>query len=103
MNSLTHSLSFHMLLPHIVQPTRIRNNFKTPIDNIYPNMITPSKTLDNLIAKISDHLHKFFVPPDILSNPSSTKFSIFERDWSKFDQENFVLGYISVDWQNLLK
>ena len=92
-----------MLLPHIVQPTRVRNNFKTPIDNIYSNMITPSKTLDNLIAKISDHLHKFFVPPDIFSNPSSTKLSIFERDWSKFDQENFILDYISVDWQNLLK
>ena len=24
-------------------------------------------------------------------------------DWSKFDQENFILEYFSVDWENLLK
>ena len=25
------------------------------------------------------------------------------RDWSKFDQENFILDYFSVDWEDLLK
>ena len=24
-------------------------------------------------------------------------------DWLKFDQENFLLDYFSVDWENLLK
>ena len=28
---------------------------------------------------------------------------ISEWDWSKFDQENFVLDYFSVDWEDLLK
>ena len=29
--------------------------------------------------------------------------NIFQRDWSKFDQENFILDYLSVDWENLIK
>ena len=28
---------------------------------------------------------------------------IYERDWSKFDQENFILDYFFVDWEDLLK
>ena len=36
---------------------------------------------------------------NILSNISN----IHERDWSKFDQENFILNYFSVDWKDLLK
>ena len=28
---------------------------------------------------------------------------IYERDWSKFDQENFILNYFSVEWEDLLK
>ena len=30
-----------------------------------------------------------------------TSIKIF--DWSKFDQENFILDYFSVDWEDLLK
>ena len=36
---------------------------------------------------------------NILGNQSN----IYERDWSKFDRENFILDYFSVDWENLLK
>ena len=28
---------------------------------------------------------------------------IYERDWSKFDQESFILDYFFVDWEDLLK
>ena len=31
------------------------------------------------------------------------KSNIYERDWSKFDQESFILYYFSVDWEDLLK
>ena len=45
--------------------------------------------------------------PDIFSNPPSTKLIFFffflEKDWSKFDQENLILDYLSVDWENLVK
>ena len=67
----------------IIQTTRIRNKFKTPIDNNYSNMITPNKISGNLTAQMSDHIPKFFIAPDILSNPSFTELSIFESNWSK--------------------
>ena len=102
-NEFLDSLSSHMLLPHIVQPTRIRNNSKTLIDNIYSNVITPNNISGNITATISDHLPQFLIAPDIFSNPLSTKMNIFETDWSKFDQENFILDYLSVDWENLIK
>ena len=92
-----------MLQPHTVQSTRIRNNSKTLIDNIYSNVITPNDISGNIIATTSDHLPQFFIATDIFSNPTSTKLNIFERDWSKFDQENSVLDYLSVDWENLIK
>ena len=28
---------------------------------------------------------------------------IYERGWFKFDQENFILDYFSVDWEDFLK
>ena len=97
------SLSWHNLLAHIVQPTRITNNPKTLIDNIYSNVITPINVSGNITATISDHLPQFLIAPDIFSNPPSIKLNIFERDLSKFDQENFILDYLSIDWESLIK
>ena len=96
-NEFLDSLSSHMLLPHTAQPTRIINNSKTLIDNIYSNVITPNNISGNITATISDHLPQFLIAPRIFSNPPSTKLNILERDWSKVDQENFVLDYLSVD------
>ena len=39
----------------------------------------------------------------MFGNILSNKSNIYERDWSKFDQENFILEYFSVDWEYLLK
>ena len=39
----------------------------------------------------------------MFGNILSNKSNIYERDWSKFDQENFILDYFSVDWEDLLK
>ena len=39
----------------------------------------------------------------MFGNISDNKSNIYERDWSKFDQENFILDYFSVDWEDLLK
>ena len=87
-NEFLDFLSSHMLLPHIVQPTRIRNNSKTLIDNIYSNVITPNNISRNIAATISDHLAQFLIAPDVFSNPPSTKLNIFERDWSLLYRES---------------
>ena len=39
----------------------------------------------------------------MFGNILCNKSNIYERDWSKFDQENFILDYFSVDWEDLLK
>ena len=58
--------------------------------------------LSNLTATISDHLPQFIILPNISSNPPSNKSNIYERDWSNFVQENFILDYFSVDWNSLI-
>ena len=52
---------------------------------------------------ISDHLPQFMIVPNVFSNPSPIKANVFERDWSNFDQENFILDYFSIDWDVVLK
>ena len=65
-------------------------------------MAVPNIISGNLTASISDHLPHFLVAPNIFFNASYPKSNIYERDWSKFDQENFVLDYFSVEWDNVL-
>ena len=62
-----------------------------------PNIIS-----GNLTASISEHLPQFLVAPNIFFNASYPKSNNHERDWSRFDQENLVLAYFSVEWDNFL-
>ena len=39
----------------------------------------------------------------MFGNLIGIKSKIYERDWSRFDQENFILDYFSVKWEDLLK
>ena len=56
-----------------------------------------------MTATISDRLPQFAIIPNIFGSISGNKYNIYERDWSKFDRENFILDYFSVDWEDLLK
>ena len=96
-NEFLDSFSSNMALPHYVQPTRISTTSKTLIDNIFLNIHTPSSISGNLTASISDHLPEFLIVPDIFLNLSTPMSSIYERDWSNFDQKNFILDYLGVD------
>ena len=97
------SLASNSFIPLILQPTRITNHSNTLIDNIFSNVIDPDIISGNLTATISDHLPQFAIIPNMFGNISGNKSNIYERDWSKFDQENFILDYFSVDWEDLLK
>ena len=39
----------------------------------------------------------------MFGNTASNKSNVYQRDWSKFDQENFILDYFSIGWKDLLK
>ena len=101
-NEFLDSLSLYLFLPHITQPTRIRDTSKTLIDNIFSNILIENTISGNLTATISDHLPQLIILPNIFSNPPSNKSNIYERDWSNFVQENFILDYFSVDWNSLI-
>ena len=100
MSSLDSLLS-HYFLPYIPKPSRVTTNSKTLID-IFSNMDVSNITSGNLTASISDHLPQFLVAPNIFFNASYPKSNNYERDWSRFDQENFVLDYFSIEWDNFL-
>ena len=102
-NAFLDSIASNSFIPLILQPTRITIYSNTLIDNIFSNVIDPDKVLGNLTATISDHLPQFAIIPNMFGNISGNKSNIYERHWSKFDRENFILDYFSVDWEDLLK
>ena len=56
-----------------------------------------------MTATISDHLPQFAMIPNMFSNTSNIQSNIYERDWPKFNRENFILDYFPVDWKDFLK
>ena len=102
-NEFLDSLASNSVISLILQPTRITSHSNTLIDIIFSNVIDPDIISGNLTATISDHLPQFSIIPNMFGNISGNKSNIYERDWSKFDQEIFILDYFSVDWEDLLK
>ena len=39
----------------------------------------------------------------MFGNTATNKSNIYERDWSKFDRENFILGFFPTGWVDLMK
>ena len=84
-NEFLDSLATNSFIPLILEPTRITSHSNTLIDNIVSNVIDPDIISGNLTATISDHRPQFAIP-NMFGNISGKKFNIYERDWSKFDQ-----------------
>ena len=72
------SLVCNSFIPLILQPVKITSHSNTLIDNVFSNVI--------------DYLPQFAIIPDMFGNKLGNKSNIYERDWSKFDQENFILN-----------
>ena len=102
-NDFLDSLASNSIIPYILQPARLTNHSKTHIDNIFSNILSCEIVSGNLTATISDHLPQFLFAPNILSNSSYNKSNIFERDWSKFNKENFILDYFEKNWSDILQ
>ena len=103
-NELLDSFASNSFISLILQPTRIASHSNTLIDNILSDDIHPDTISGNLTATISsDHLPQFSIIPNIFGDVSGNKSNIYERDWSKFDRENFILDSFSIDREDLLK
>ena len=77
--------------------------FFTLLITYFQMLLGQKITSSNLTVTISDHLPQFAITPNIFGNISGNKYNIHERNWSKFDQENFILDYFSVDREDFLK
>ena len=102
-NDFLDSLAPDSFIPYILHPTRINSHSKTLTDNIFSNYISHEIVSGNITATRSDHLPQFLFVPNILSNSSTQKSNFYERDWSKFKQENFTPDYFDKDWVDLLQ
>ena len=102
-NDFLDSLASNSFIPYILHPTRITSHSKTLIDNIFSNYISHEIISGNITATISDHLPQFSFVRNMLSNPSTQKSNFYERDCSKFKQENFILDYFDEDLVDLLQ
>ena len=101
-NEFLDLISSHCFLLDIPQRRSVTSNSKILIDNIFTNMAVPSIICGNLTASILGKLSQFLVASDIFFNASYPKSNSYEKDWSRFDQDNFVLDYFSINWDNLL-
>ena len=102
-NEFLDSLASNSFLLLILKRTRITSHYNTLKDNIFWNVIDLDIIPGNRTATISDHLPQFEIVSNMFYNISGNKHNIYERDWLKFDRENFILGYFSDDWEDLLK
>ena len=102
-NDFLDSLASNSIIPYIFEPTRLMSHSRTIIENIFSNILSSAIISENLTPTISDHLPQFLFAPNILSNPSYNKSNIFERDWSRFNKENFILDYFDKNWFAILQ
>ena len=102
-NEFLDSLASNSFIPHILQPTRTTSHSKTLIDSIFSNIISHEVVSGNITTTISDHLPQFLFAPNVLSKNSCQKSNIYERDWSKFIQTDFLLDYFDKHWSDVLQ
>lgn len=81
---------------------KVTRHSKTLIDKIFYNIISFEVICGNITATISSHLHQFSFYPNVLSEASRQKSYIYEIDWSKFIQADFVFHYLDKDWSDVL-
>ena len=71
--------------------------------NIFSDIISHEVISGNITVAISDHLPQFLFAPNVLSKDSCRKSNIYERDWPKFNQTDFVLDYFNKNWPDVFQ
>ena len=93
----------NFFIPVINVPTKINRINNTLIDNIFTNHIHPDTKAGNLTINLSDgHLPSFMLVPKQNQNHLPKKQNMYTRDTRSFNNDNFILDYVSVDWDEVL-
>ena len=102
MSNFLDTITLNLLVPHIIYTTRITSNSHISIDNILSNSLNFSDGISgNLTISISDHLAQFLlIPEEFPKTPK--KQNRFKGDTKSFDQENFILDLLNIDWTDVI-
>ena len=95
---LLNTLGTYFYNPHILQPTRITHHSATLIDNIFLNSISHHTISGNVVYDLSDHLPNFLILNNFSTLPKN--FELFRRDYSNFNELNFLQDIQAADWTN---
>ena len=90
-------------LPYILQPTRIANNSKTLIDNIFFNTTEYKSYSGNLTSSISDHLIQFVFLTNLKKVFKIQKQENLKRDFSVYNEDEFSKDLQKIAWNDILK
>ena len=92
-----------LLMPTINIPTRINPVCNSLIDNIFTSEINPDIISGNLTIGISDHLPSFLVIPKQNQNHLPKKHNLFKRDRRNFKQDEFIMDFLNVNWDDVIE
>ena len=100
-NRFVDSLQSLYLLPSISLPTRITDQSRTLIDNIF---FTPSKYKPhsgNLLVGISDHLPQYLIFVNFCVE--AQREIKYYRKWKNFNENRFIADFEQVDWNGMFQ
>lgn len=100
-SSFVDILGSNLILPQVTIPTRITEHSQTLIDNIFTSVSCLESLSGNILYSISDHLPQFCLFPDPKYKDRGNDRG-YVKNWSKFDQESFILEFLEIDFQSIL-
>ena len=96
-------IASNLLIPFIINPTRVTPTTNTIIDNIFSNSLEYNESISgNLRTSISDHFAQFLIIPHA-NKPTSLKENVFKRDTTNFDNDKFIEELSNIDWYTELE
>ena len=89
----------NLILPQVLLPTRVTEQSKTLIDNIFSSPTESGTISGNVVChSISDHLPQFCLFPSLNLDEILNNCPYFRKDWSKFKEVDFILEFLDINW-----
>lgn len=94
-------MNSNLLLPCILQPSRVTDRSATLIDNIFANTFNFNALSGNLVTKMSDHFPQFLIIRDLKLYYIFLNY--YKHDYSHFSEEVFVEEVYYIDFSPVYK
>ena len=94
-------LSSYLILPQILQPTRITDHTATLIDNIFISCSEHAVISGNIVHDITDHFPNFLILNKL--SFSFSKQEMHKRDYSRLDESDLLRDVQSVNWHHIFQ